>query len=86
MEITNIIGLAAGICVTIAVIPQIIKVWKSKKVKNVSLTMFSTLTLGIFLWVVYGFLKKDYPIMITNSISLSLNIVMIYFISKYEKE
>ncbi|MBF7091512.1 SemiSWEET transporter [Flavobacterium sp. ALJ2] len=86
MEITNIIGLAAGICVTIAVIPQIIKVWKSKKVKNVSLTMFSTLTLGVFLWVVYGFLKKDYPIMITNSISLSLNIVMIYFISKYEKE
>ncbi|MCV9933042.1 SemiSWEET transporter [Flavobacterium sp. LS1R47] len=86
MEITNIIGLAAGICVTIAVIPQIIKVWKSKKVKNVSLTMFSTLTLGIFLWVVYGFLKKDYPIMITNSISLFLNIVMIYFISKYEKE
>jgi MtN3 and saliva related transmembrane protein len=86
MEITNIVGLAAGICVTIAVIPQIIKVWKSKKVKNVSLTMFSTLTLGIFLWVVYGYLKKDYPIMITNSISLFLNIVMIYFISKYEKE
>ncbi|KIA94508.1 MULTISPECIES: SemiSWEET family sugar transporter [unclassified Flavobacterium] len=86
METTNIIGLVAGICVTIAVIPQIIKVWKSKKVKNVSLTMFSTLTLGIFLWVVYGFLKKDYPIMITNSISLFLNLLMIYFISKYEKE
>jgi MtN3 and saliva related transmembrane protein len=86
METTNIIGLVAGICVTIAVIPQIIKVWKSKKVKNVSLTMFSTLMLGIFLWVVYGFLKKDYPIMITNSISLFLNLLMIYFISKYEKE
>jgi MtN3 and saliva related transmembrane protein len=86
METTNIIGLVAGICVTIAVIPQIIKVWKSKKVKNVSLTMFSTLTLGIFLWVVYGFLKNDYPIMITNSISLFLNLLMIYFISKYEKE
>ncbi|WP_409416321.1 SemiSWEET family sugar transporter [Flavobacterium sp. PS2] len=86
METTNIIGLVAGICVTVAVIPQIIKVWKSKKVKNVSLTMFSTLTLGIFLWVVYGFLKKDYPIMITNSISLFLNLLMIYFISKYEKE
>lgn len=86
MEITNIVGLVAGICVTIAVIPQIIKVWKSKKVKNVSLTMFSTLTLGIFLWVVYGYLKKDYPIMITNTISLLLNLLMIYFISKYEKE
>ncbi|MNR54096.1 MtN3/saliva family protein [compost metagenome] len=67
-------------------IPQIWKVWKTKKVKDISLLTFSVLTFGVALWVLYGVLKNDLPIIVTNSISLSLNIVMVYFIIYYEKE
>lgn len=86
MSAIDIIGLFAGACVTISTIPQIIKVWKTKKVKQISLRMFGTLTFGIAIWVVYGILKNDLPIIITNSISLILNLIMVYFILYFEKE
>lgn len=86
MNFTDIMGLLAGFCVTVSVIPQIIKVWKTKKVKQISLLTFSVLTFGIAIWVVYGILKNDFPIIITNSISLFLNLIMVYFLIYYEKE
>jgi MtN3 and saliva related transmembrane protein len=86
MDFIDIIGLFAGICVTVSVIPQIIKVWRTKKVKQISLLTFSVLTFGIAIWVVYGILKKDFPIIITNSVSLFLNLIMVYFLIYYEKE
>ena len=48
----EILGLVAGICTTIAVIPQIKKAWKTKKVDDVSPGMFMILLLGVSLWVV----------------------------------
>jgi MtN3 and saliva related transmembrane protein len=86
MNYIDLIGLFAGICVTISVIPQIIKVWKTKKVKQISLLTFGILTFGIAIWIVYGILKKDLPIIVTNSVSLFLNLIMVYFLLYYEKE
>ena len=86
MNVIDILGLFAGACITLSTVPQIIKVWKTKKVKEISLRMFSILTFGIALWIVYGILKKDFPIIITNSISLVLNLIMVYFIMYFEKE
>lgn len=86
MEFIDVLGFFAGICVTVSVIPQIWKVWKTKKVKDISLLTFSILTFGVALWVVYGVLKNDLPIIVTNSISLTLNLLMVYFIVYYEKE
>lgn len=86
MNFIDVIGLFAGGCITISTIPQIIKVWKTKKVKDISLKTFSILTFGILVWIIYGILKEDLPIIITNSVSLCLNLTMIYFIITYEKE
>lgn len=86
MNPIDILGLFAGVCVTISVVPQIVKVWKTKKVKQISLLTFSVLTFGIGIWVVYGILKNDLPIIITNSVSFCLNLIMVYFIIYYEKE
>lgn len=86
MNYIDLIGLLAGICVTVSVIPQIIKVWKTKRVKQISLLTFSVLTFGVAVWIIYGFLKNDMPLIITNSISLLLNLIMIYFLINYEKE
>ena len=48
---TNILGLVAGICTTVSVLPQIRKAWKTKEVEDVSPGMFGILMLGVFLWV-----------------------------------
>ena len=85
LEWTDILGLAAGICTTVAVIPQIKKAWKTKKVEDVSPGMFSILILGVFLWVIYGITQKDIPIIATNGVSLGLNSVMLYLMIRYRK-
>lgn len=86
MTYIDIIGLFAGTCITISTIPQIVKVWKTKKVKDISLKTFSILTFGIAVWIIYGILKEDLAIIVTNSVSLFLNLIMVYFIIYYEKE
>ncbi len=86
MNFIDVIGLFAGGCITISTIPQIVKVWKTKKVKDISLKTFSILTFGILVWIIYGILKEDLPIIITNSVSLCLNLTIIYFIITYKKE
>lgn len=80
------IGLLAGAFTTIAVLPQIIKAHKTKGVNDISPRFFSILLVGVFFWVVYGIMKKDWPVIITNSISFILNgyMLYLYFSSKTE--
>ena len=86
LDWTDILGLVAGICATVAVIPQIKKAWKTKKVEDVSPGMFSILILGVFLWVIYGITQKDLPIIATNGVSLGLNGFMLYLMLRYRKK
>lgn len=79
----ELIGTLAGIFTTVAAIPQIFKAWKTKKVDDVSPKMFLVLTLGVALWTVYGILKADAPIIITNGISTILNSTMLFLILKF---
>jgi MtN3 and saliva related transmembrane protein len=80
----QILGLVAGICTTISVIPQIKKAWETKKVDDVSPVMFGILMIGVGLWVVYGITQNDIPIIATNGVSLGLNSVMMYLMIKYK--
>lgn len=86
MTTETIIGILAGTFTTLAVVPQIIKSWRTKKVMDVSPIMFSILLLGVGLWVVYGFLKEDIPIMVTNGISFILNFSMLILMVLYKSE
>lgn len=81
----EIIGLIAGVCTTVAVIPQIRKAWKTKKVNDVSPGMFAILMLGVGLWVVYGITQNDIPIIAANGVSLGLNSFMLYLMLRYRK-
>lgn len=71
------IGIAAGICTAISLLPQIIKVIKEKKAGDISIFYLLVLLCGLALWTYYGFLKKDIPIIATNIFSIALNITMI---------
>ena len=60
------IGLLAGTLTTISFLPQAVKTWKTKSARDVSLGMFVIFCTGVFLWIVYGFLVKDLPVVATN--------------------
>lgn len=80
---TDILGLVAGICTTVAVVPQIMKAWKTKKVADVSPGMFIVLLVGLALWVVYGITQNDIPIIATNGLALCLNGFMLFLMVRY---
>ena len=69
---TTLIGLVAAICTTSSFLPQVIKTLKSKKTEDISLLMYAILTMGLFLWLVYGFILSDVPLILANGISFSL--------------
>ena len=66
------LGFLAAVCTTIAFIPQVVKVYKSKHTKDISLGMFSLLNLGIVLWICYGLMINSYPVVIANAITIIL--------------
>ncbi|CAH8283065.1 MtN3 and saliva related transmembrane protein [Mariniflexile fucanivorans] len=82
----EIVGILAGVFTTIAVLPQIIKAIKTKKVKDVSPLMFVILCIGVGLWTVYGVIKWDLPIILTNGISFILNAIMLSIVLTQNKD
>lgn len=84
MDMTQIIGLAAGVLTASSLIPQVVKTLKEKKAEDVSLLMLFVLQAGIILWIVYGVKRSDMPIMVTNSFSLLVNIVMVVLRIRYK--
>lgn len=67
-----LIGYIAAFCTTAAFIPQAYKVFKSRRTKDISLGMFSLLTVGVFLWLIYGFIVYSAPIILANLVTLLL--------------
>ena len=84
MNWTQIVGLFAGICTSSSLLPQLFKTVKEKKADDISKWMLFVLLTGVATWVVYGILRDDMPIIITNSFSLLLNIIMIVLRIKYK--
>ncbi len=74
----EIIGLIAGTLTTISFIPQVIKILKSNDTKSISLLMYSIFSTGVLLWLIYGLMVNSISIIISNSITLPLTLVILY--------
>ena len=85
MSTETFIGIAASACTAASLIPQLVKVLKEKKAENVSLLMLVILFIGLGLWIYYGILKEDMIIILSNSFSFFVNILLAVFAIKYKK-
>ncbi|MBE8712109.1 SemiSWEET transporter [Sphingobacterium hungaricum] len=81
----TIIGTLAGIFTSISTLPQLFKVIKNKDVANISWMMVSVLLIGVSLWVVYGILKNELPIIISNAFSVVVNLILLGYYIAYRK-
>ena len=79
MDLVQLIGLTAGVLTTISFLPQVIKTWKSKSANDLSLLMFSMFCTGILMWLIYGLLINDLPIIFSNIATLSLAGTILFF-------
>ena len=74
----TLLGLVAGCCTTLAYLPQAIKAWRTRSTHDVSLEMFLLMVTGIVLWLIYGFLERDVPIIAANIASFALTMTILY--------
>ena len=78
----EIIGLIAAVCTTFAFIPQVMKVWKTKQIKDLSLRMYSIMFIGIILWLVYGIRIDSLSIIMANVVTATLVGTILVYIFK----
>lgn len=71
-SITSTIGFIAAILTTASFAPQVVKVWRTRSAKDISLAMYSLFTLGIATWLLYGVLIDSWPVILANTLTLIL--------------
>ncbi|AKG21072.1 SemiSWEET family sugar transporter [Calothrix sp. 336/3] len=85
MNLITIIGLLAGTFTTMAFIPQMVKTWKTKSAKDLSLIMLITLNVGTLLWLIYGIAINSLPVILANGFTLIFHIINLSLKIKYGK-
>lgn len=82
----NILGIVAGILTSVSMIPQLVKVLKQKNAEDLSWTMILVLISGLSLWVWYGFIKDELPIILSNAFAVVVNIILLICCMIYKKK
>ena len=79
MNSVTILGLVAGCCTTLAYLPQVIKAWRTRSTRDISLGMFSLMACGLLLWLAYGLLLHDVPLIASNLVTFAFAATILYF-------
>lgn len=72
MDALDMLGLVATAFTTSSFVPQVWTTWKTKDVSGISLPTYVIITIGLFLWLLYGIFKHDMPIVVANSVMVVL--------------
>jgi len=81
--ITTLIGLLAATCTTGSFLPQVIRAWRTRSTRDVSALMFVLLVTGNALWLLYGALIGDLPLVIANLITITLVAIILALKLRY---
>lgn len=84
MQTANTLGFIAGVLTTMAFVPQVIKTWKSKHARDISLGMFAIFSAGVLLWLFYGIQIESLPVIVANTVTLVLSLTILIFKIRYK--
>ena len=85
VQFVDVLGSVAGFITTLTFLPQVIKTWREKSAKDISLAMFVIAAVNEVMWIAYGALlpQTNWVIIITNSILLVFSLIMIWLKFRY---
>jgi len=84
MDSTLILGYTASAVTVFTFLPQVIKTWREKSAKNVSMMMFIIAITNEVLWIAYGIRRDDMVIILTNIVMMCMASFMIYLKLRYK--
>ena len=85
MDAVTALGLTAATLTTCSFVPQLTKVWRTKSAEDLSYGMFGAFSAGILLWLVYGLVRDDLPIIVANGITLVLSVAILVLKVHYDR-
>jgi MtN3 and saliva related transmembrane protein len=83
MNLIDWIGSLAAFLTTASFIPQAWQTFRTRDVSGISLGMYSLFTVGVALWLVYGILLVAWPIIIANTITTTLALMILVMKLRY---
>jgi MtN3 and saliva related transmembrane protein len=81
---TELLGMVAAVFTTGAMLPQAIKVWRSKTARDLSLLMYLMFWTGIALWVAYGIAIGSIAVICANVSALLMVTLILFFKFRYD--
>lgn len=78
------IGIVAALCTTIAFVPQVVKIYRTKHTKDLSLAMYVVFSVGVLLWMFFGILTRTWPIIIANALVFVMCGYVLFMKLKYK--
>lgn len=78
VSLTALTGYIAAVLTTVAFVPQVVLVYKTKDTNSISLLMFVFFSFGLISWATYGILLNQLPIIIANGTTLILSLYILY--------
>lgn len=86
MDGLTTLGLVAACLTTFSFVPQLAKVVRTRSAEDLLYGMFGAFSLGIVLWLVYGVLRDDVPVILANAVTLVLSVTILVLKARYDRE
>lgn len=86
MSFLNTLGTVAGTLTTISLVPQAVRIWKSRSAVDVSLLSYAIYSLGLAFWMLYGLFDITLGVIISSAVSLALSSFIVMMILRFRNK
>jgi MtN3 and saliva related transmembrane protein len=86
VSILTLAGYLAAVCTTLSFVPQLVRVWRLRSARDISLLMFLVFSFGVFLWLIYGISIHSIPIMLANAVTLALSLAILTLKLRFDRK
>jgi MtN3 and saliva related transmembrane protein len=86
IPLLTLAGYCAAVCTTLSFVPQLVRVWRLRSARDISLTMFLVFSIGVFLWLVYGISIRSLPVILANAVTLALSLAILILKLRFDRQ
>ncbi len=84
MLLVDLMGYIAGFLVVVSLLPQVIKSWKTKQTRDISILRYIIYSIGLILWISYALIINNGPVAVMNSVGLVFALSILFLKCKYK--
>jgi MtN3 and saliva related transmembrane protein len=82
----NAVGMVAAFCTTVALVPQLVRIWRLRSAREISLNMFVLFSVGVTLWLFYGIEIRSLPVILANAVTLIFSLAILGLKLHFDRE